>query len=121
MRWFRSNVQLGARLALIALALQLVLTFGHIDTLALTRSHSTQSLTAAQSDGAGTGGSQNGLADDFCPTCALIQMSAISTPSVAPVLPLPISAEFVTLRPAAQLALDTAAYFQAKARAPPLV
>ncbi len=121
MRWFRSNVQLGARLALIALALQLVLTFGHVDALALTRGNSTQSLSAVQPGGSGTGDSKNGLADDFCPTCALIQMSAVSTPSVAPVLPLPVSADFVTLRPGVQLALDAAGHVQAKARAPPLV
>ncbi len=30
MRWFRSNIRRGARLALLALGIQLALTFGHV-------------------------------------------------------------------------------------------
>jgi hypothetical protein len=120
MRWFRSNLNLGCRLALIAMVLQLVLTFGHVHAQLVTSLSSGQSLTA-QSSGRGSSYPQDGLADSYCSTCALIQMSATSAPSVAPVLPLPASVNFVTLRPQVELALDATPHFQAKARAPPLV
>ena len=120
MRWFRSNRHGGVRLALIAMALQLVLTFGHV--------HAPQASSldpVLSSDMASLGGSgqnqpaHNGLADVDCRTCALIQLSAMSAPSVAPSLPLPASVDFVVLRPLAELASDSAPHFRARARAPP--
>jgi hypothetical protein len=119
MRWFRTNRQFGARLALIALALQLVLTFGHVHAPSAALASAAQT---SQSDGtAPQGPSHNGLADSDCPTCALIQLSAISAPSLAPQLPLPMAIDFVMLRPRAEVAAATAPQASFQARAPPAV
>jgi hypothetical protein len=123
MRWFRSKMQFGSRLALVALALQIVLTFGHVHTFVPAAVDTTlSSAVAASDDGSSSRDpSRNGLADFDCPICALINLAGTSTLSVAPDLPLPVSVDFVTLRPRPELASATAPYFQPKARAPPSI
>ena len=119
MRWFRTNRQFGARLALITLALQLVLTLGHVHapTTALA-----SAVQTSQSNGTvPQGPNHNGLADSDCPTCALIQLSAISAPSVAPQLPLPMAIDFVMLRPCTEVAAAITPQTSFQARAPPAV
>jgi len=117
MRWFRTNRQFGGRLALIALALQLVLTFGHVH--APTAALATAVQTSQPNGPASQDPRHNGLADTDCPTCALIQLSAISAPSVAPELPLPVEIGFLTLQPRAELVAATAPPASFQARAPP--
>ena len=117
MRWFRTNKQFGARLALIAVALQLVLTFGHVHapSAALTSAVQTsQSNSTAPQDP-----NHNGLAGSDCPTCALIQLSATSAPSAAPELPLQVAIDLVTLEPYTERAPATASQASFQARAPP--
>ena len=122
MRWFRSKMHFGSRLALMALALQFVLTFGHVHPLLPTSVGTALASAAAASDGSGSRDpARNGVADFDCPTCALIKLTGTSTPSVAPDLPLPTSVDFVTLRPKAVFAPATAPHFQPKARAPPSI
>jgi hypothetical protein len=120
MRWFRTNRQSGACLALIALALQLVLTFGHVH--APLANGAGAAVSASQSNSTTPQDpNHNGLADTDCPTCALIQLSAISAPSVAPDLALPVAINFVTLRPHTEMAAATAPQASFQARAPPAV
>jgi hypothetical protein len=119
MRWFRTNRQSGSRLALIALALQLVLTFGHVHAPLATVASVVQATPSH--DAMPQGPNHNGIADSDCPTCALIQLSAISVPSVAPQLPLSLVIGFVTLRPRAEVAAATATQASFQARAPPAV
>jgi hypothetical protein len=122
MRWFRSKMHFGSRLALVALALQIVLTFGHVHPLVPTSIDTALASAVAASDGSSSRDpARNGLADFDCPICALINLAGTSTPSAAPDLPLPASVDFVTLRPHAELASATAPHFQPKARAPPSV
>ncbi len=117
MRWFRTNRQFGGRLALIALALQLVLTFGHVHAPSAALASAVQT---SQSNGtAPQHPSHNGIADTDCPTCALIQLSAISAPSVAPELPLPVEIGFSTLQPHDGPVAATAPLVSFQARAPP--
>jgi hypothetical protein len=111
----------GSRLALVALALQIVLTFGHVHSLVPTSVGKASVSAAGASDGPSSRDPGNGLADFDCPICTLINLAGTSTPSVAPDLPLPASVDFVTLRPHAELASATAPHFQPKARAPPSV
>jgi hypothetical protein len=120
MRWFRSNRYFGARLALIAVALQLVLTFGHVHLALKTAADQEMSWAAA-----GSGGSDpsdrnpSGLAELDCPLCALLHLSATTTPALAPALPPPIAAAFVTLTPHASTRLVASARISQQARAPP--
>jgi hypothetical protein len=120
MRWFRSNMHFGARLALIALALQFVLTFGHVHAPAAASTGLTLLSNAAGGSGS-HGPADKGLADSDCPTCALIQLGGISAPAVAPALPLPAVDNFTTLRPHAELASATSSHFRFQARAPPSI
>jgi Protein of unknown function (DUF2946) len=120
MRWFRSNRQFGARLALIALALQFLLTFGHVNVRLLTQAEQELASIAMGSGGSDTSDrNQSGLAELDCPVCALIHLSAAAMPAVAPVLPLPMAAEFVTLAPHAHAIVATAPRISRQARAPP--
>ncbi len=112
----------GARLALIALTLQLVLTFGHFHAPAAASTGLTQLSKAVAPGGSGSHDpADNGLADSDCPTCALIQLVGISTPVLAPALPLPAVNDFTTLRPHAELASATSPHFRFRARAPPSI
>lgn len=119
MCWFRTSRQFGASLALIALALQLVLTFGHVQAPSVGLASAV--LTAQSSGTAPHDPCHNRLGDPVCPTCALIQLSAISAPSVAPQLPLPVAIDFVTLRPCTEIAAATTLQASFQARAPPAV
>src|ERR1700760_3678442 len=47
MKWFRSNIKDGARLALLSLFLQLALSFGHFHALAAPSNHVTTSALPA--------------------------------------------------------------------------
>jgi len=118
MRWFRKNRQFGARVALIALALQLVLTFGHMHASLAQDTGTT--VSASQPGGwVPHKGSHKGLSDFDCPICALIQLSAVSAPSVAPELPLPSATDFVTLGPRTGFAAAITPQAPFQARAPP--
>jgi|SRR5215472_4918364 len=94
MRWFRSHIRSGSRLALFALALQLFVTFGHVHLDGLlsgpaTSAAAVRHATASLHNPRDTSQQAPGLADDDCPICALIQLANASPPSVAPPLPTP--------------------------------
>ncbi len=123
MRWFRSNLRLGARLALFALGIQLALTFGHVhlDGVALSK---TAPAAVALNGGlpAADQSQKTHRAVDFdCPICALIQLASTSAPSIAPALPVPT--DFVVVAPArfAQLQWAASPDFSFQARAPPTI
>lgn len=88
MRWFRANVRTGAWCALVAMALQLVLTFGHVH--ARVGSAGSPQLTAQGPVGP-TDGPRLPLKPliDHCATCALIYMAGAGAPPAAVSLPLP--------------------------------
>jgi hypothetical protein len=119
MRWFRSNRHL-AHLAVIAVALQLVLTFGHAHSPLPAETHYRLSVAAAGSDESdSSGGAPNGLAaEPDCPVCGLNHLSAVATFSVTPALA-PPAAQFVTLQPDSHATLAAVARISQRARAPP--
>jgi len=123
MRWFRANIRLGSRLALFALAVQILLSFAHVHLGDLTRA---PGASVATVDGSGaTPGSpldkSNGTADPGCAICALIQLAATSAPAAPPVLALAIMPGHA--RPDAPVAVSLAAspHSPFQARAPPTV
>jgi Protein of unknown function (DUF2946) len=123
MRWFRSNIYFGSRLALFAMALQFALTFGHIHQHGFLPS--TAKSTVADQAGQPASNSplhkSNGSADFNCPICALIRLASTSTPSVAPQLPVPVT--FVVVRQAAgdEAALLASPRGLFQARGPPSI
>lgn len=94
MRWFRSHIRAGSRLALFALGVQLFVTFGHVHLNGLASGSTTSAAavrhaTASLLNPADRSQQAPGMADDDCPICALIQLANTSPPSVAPPLPAP--------------------------------
>jgi len=126
MRWFRSNIRGCARLALVALALQFALTFGHVhlDGGALASAQSA-SLTAAKNAAAPAADARDqsrkskNTADFDCPICALIQLAATSAPSVAPPVPVPAVVGGTVLKATDELRPAFALHFAFLARGPP--
>jgi hypothetical protein len=124
MRWFRSNLRLGSRLALIALAVQVLLSFGHIDCCDLGLASARAAVMADGSGAVGPGKGDSGDKSrpaDRCPICALIQLAATSTPSAAPALPPPTMLGHVRLEVPAQLPPAATSHYSFQARAPPAI
>ncbi len=128
MGWVRSNIRGFARLALFALAVQIVVTFGHVhlDGLAITSAQAAQSAVADQAvaplaTAHSKGQKPHGAADFDCPICALIQLASTSAPSVAPPLPIPaiVGGTILEAPEAPAVAASTAFAFQA--RGPPAI
>ncbi|SRR6266702_7159318 len=123
MRWFRANVRAGAWCALVAMALQLALTFGHVH--ASGSSAASSWLTAqgtAQGLVAPTDGPRAPLKPliDHCATCALIYMAGAGVPPAALSLPLPrpITAARLTFSVTSEPASSKPV--RVRARGPPL-
>ena len=93
MRWVHRYRRHGAHLALLALALQIVLSFGHVDLggiigpthLTLTGKQNTVVTQATQPGPVQTSGD----GDSYCPTCASIFLVSNSFVSEPPKLPVP--------------------------------
>jgi Protein of unknown function (DUF2946) len=97
MGWVRCHIRRGAYLALAALVLQIVVSFGHVDLdgfvgsahLTLAGAHK---IVAANSSGANAsqpGPAQKNDDDGYCPICASIFLVSTSVASVPPQLPVP--------------------------------
>ena len=101
MRAFRARSKWGASLALFALALQLVLTFGHVHfdrrvPLSAEKFASTEKVTVAAADASSATqvtptdpGGRDHRADDHCPICTLIHLAGALVLVEPPSLPLP--------------------------------
>jgi hypothetical protein len=118
MTWFRTNTRTGSRLALMALALQLVLSFGHSHGIAAPNAIAAQAMSAIgpvqpASD------HEPDSAVDLCAICAVTAMASTALFATPPALPLLQSAAFRYLTAATGLfdPASTRAAFQP--RAPP--
>jgi hypothetical protein len=95
MRWFRNTIRQGTWLALIALAINLGLSFGHFH--AIDGKVSGRGITAAASisspdDGRKQGTPDDGHADDLCPICMAATAMGNALASTPPALPLEFAA-----------------------------
>ncbi len=128
MRWFRSNIHLGSRLALFALAVQMALSLGHVHFDAVAPASAKSELPAVAAGSTAELPSthapihkSHGLIDPHCPICAFLQLLTTSAPSVAPALPLPPTIGRVGLQAPVELALAARAPLFFQARAPPSI
>ena len=99
MRWVRSTKRFGGWLALTALALQMVVSFGHVHLDAIHRAAplvATAGASAQVVQPSPTPQPQND-ADDYCAICASIFLAATSFVPQAPQLPVPFGGERVEL------------------------
>jgi hypothetical protein len=92
MRWFRDTLRQGTWLALIALAMNLGLSFGHfhaIDSKAFGRGIAAVAASVASpDDGQKQGNRDDSHADYLCPICMATTAMASALASTPPALPL---------------------------------
>ena len=137
MKWFRSNIKHGTRLAFFALAVQFVLSFGHFHAIAAQALPAVQSGTT-QSDISYTGilpapdavnkstpqqpasdHDSDHHSDDFCAICAVMAMANAALFATPPVLPSPQAVEFLYLVTDAEFVHRNSARVAFQPRAPP--
>jgi len=93
MNGVRANIRWGARLALIALALQFALSFGHFHGLKLAPTAIAQAASAigpAQPDS----DPHSDDAADLCAICAVMAMAGTALDAAPPTLPQPAAHPF---------------------------
>jgi hypothetical protein len=123
MHWFRSRIRLGARLGLFALALQIVLSFGHVhpgefstnDPATRIVADSGSALPQAPSD------QSDRAVDHLCSICALIQLAASALPALPPPLAYPVRLVPSEAQAPRLPALASSPETSFQARAPPSV
>ncbi len=117
MKWFRSNVQHGSRLALLALAVQLVLSFGHFHAVAAQAAPDTVGAYGQQPSPASPDTDQ---ANDGCAICAVMAMAGTVLFSTPPLLLLPQAVEFSYRTSDARFVHPSSARVAFQPRAPPI-
>jgi hypothetical protein len=135
MKWFRSNIQHGSRLALLALAAQLVLSFGHFHAAAAQAAPTIQSAPVlsdisqgfAASDAVSASGQQQAPTshdsdqpNDGCAICAVMAMAGTVLFAMPPLLPLPQAVEFLYQTTDAEFVHLSSARVAFQPRAPPI-
>jgi Protein of unknown function (DUF2946) len=138
MKWFRSNIRLGTRLALVALAFQFAFSFGHFHGIAVQAAPAIQSGPAL-SDAAHVNGvpSPNTISqpdqrapapdhdsgkqpNDGCAICAVIAMANTVLFATPPLLLIPQAVEFSYLATDAEFVHLNSTRVAFQPRAPPI-
>jgi hypothetical protein len=120
MRWFRKNVWVGSRLALLALTVQVIFSFSHVHFDRSTTAPSAFALLANSGDGdSGSPAAPATKHDPLCAVCVLIQMAAASVHAVAPVLDVPQRVDRSPPDTSIALQLSASPHDSFSARAPP--
>jgi hypothetical protein len=126
MRWVRSRLWVCSWSALLALAIQLALSFGHLhldntpqspSILFALRLAIEAPATTLDAPPAPAQQTPTSLADDFCAICAVMRFAG--TPAPAPVLPLPVASRLVSVDAATLFVLAASPHRFFSARAPP--
>jgi hypothetical protein len=125
MHWVRTNRRFGAWCALLAITLQIVLSFGHAHRFDGFRpgTLSPQAIAAAhdqQAAEAPTPASKPiGLAFEYCAICAVIEMGASAVLAETPAYLGPVAAGGVRFASCPEAAASTLERLLFEARAPP--
>jgi uncharacterized iron-regulated membrane protein len=136
MKWFRSHIKAGSRLALFALAVQFVLAFGHFHSFAAQAAPAIQSVpvqsesattdlvaapdTISQSGQQQPGSDHDQSSGDTCAICAVIALANTLLFSTPPLLLLPQALEFLYLTADAEFVHLNSARVAFQPRAPPV-
>ena len=93
MRWFRDHVGHGAWLALVALAINFALSFGHVHVAGHHSSESSLLVAALglSDHGKAKGHSDDGQSDSLCPICMATSAIANALASAPPAIPLQVT------------------------------
>jgi Protein of unknown function (DUF2946) len=119
MRWFRRYRICGAQAALLALALQFVLAFGHVhaietadDTVGVAAANTTSSPATPESGGSHK---DNGL----CACCVTLHLTGTAQAAAAPTLAMPADYTARAFSFASDAALDEWPLLEQRSRGPP--
>jgi hypothetical protein len=123
MRWFRANVRVGAWCALVAMVLQLALTFGHVH--ASVSSAASPRLTIQSTIQGSAAQPERPRAPlkpliDHCATCAVIHLAGAGLPPAAISLPLPLPVTAARLSFSVTSESASSKPVRVRARGPPL-
>lgn len=123
MRWFRDTLRQGSWLALIALAINLGLSFGHVHAIdggASGRGTATAASIASSDHSHKQGHPDHDHADDLCPICMAATSMASALASAPPTLPSKFAHVTIdrTIEPVFALVEPPPAAFQS--RGPPI-
>jgi hypothetical protein len=116
MKWLRSNIRHGSRLALLALAVQFVLWFGHAHGFIAQASPSVHSAQHQPAPGHDSDQHQ----DDFCAICAAVALTSSGVAAAPPSLPVPQAFELVRLPIGTMIVRPHSMRAAFQSRAPPL-
>jgi hypothetical protein len=133
MKWLRSNIKGGSRLALLALAVQFVLAFGHFHEVAAAptiqsgpaQSESSHAVNLVAPDAVGPSDRQpasdhDQQPSDVCAICAVMALANAVLFSTPPVLLLPQAVELLHLAADAKFVHLDSARPAFQPRAPPV-
>jgi hypothetical protein len=115
MNWFRSNIKHGSRLALLALAIQFALSFGHFHGIAAQAAPAIQQA----SQQAPSNQDSDHQPTDPCAICAVMALANATLFATPPVLLLPQAVEFLYLTTDAEFVHLDHASVAFQPRAPP--
>jgi hypothetical protein len=119
MKWFRSKLRHGSRVAVFALAVQFALSFGHFHGIVTDAAPVAVSLSVQQQQPASDHDS-NRHPDDSCAICAVMAMANAVLFATPPALPLPQATEFSPLTIDAAFVLVNSVRVAFQPRAPPI-
>ena len=118
MKWFRSNIKRVSHVALLALAIQFALSFGHVHRVdAASAVQVVRSLSAPQP------GSDQGSPEhlgDICAICVVMAMANAGLSATPPVVVLPQAVAFAYLTPDVDVVRVNPARAGFQPRAPPI-
>jgi hypothetical protein len=120
MTWVRRRLRFGSWLALVALAIQLALSFGHIHEDFATTADNQTSISVDHAGGGSSESDHHGLGHrdcDICATIALLATLVISSPPALTVLATHSVASHVVVENRPQVPATSRPF---QARAPPL-
>ena len=96
MRWFRDNVRHGSWLALVAIAINLALSFGHVHVAGQVSDRGLIAAVLGASDHGKAPAHPDGpFGDDLCPICIASSAIANAIAATPPAIPLQLTATVV--------------------------
>jgi hypothetical protein len=123
MKWVRAHIKHGSRLALLALAIQFVVSFGHFHGTSAQAEPAIAAVTTQSAIGADQsrpGSSQDSdQPTDICAICAVMALANAALFSAPPLLLLPEAVEFLYLTTDAEFVHLNSARIAFQPRAPP--
>ena len=117
MKWFRSSIRHGARVALFALAVQFALSFGHFHGIA---AQAAPAIQSAQQQLPASNHDSDQHPGDSCAICAVIALANTALFATPPVLQLPQAVELLRLVTDAEFVHLNSTSVAFQPRAPPL-